>query len=312
MAALPDLTIRQLQTFREVMRAGSISEASRALGRTQPAVSSMIAGIEQALGFRLFIREHGRLTPCPEAHYFLEEAESVLERLDRAQRVMTEFSGLERGNLRIACHPAASSRFVPEILTAFLSGRDEVKADLMMRSSQVVEDLIASQQYDIGLAEPPAPRTSILSETFNLRCVLALPENDPLAARTVVTPAEIGDAPLAMLFDAHPITEATRAAFRAAGRTANRRFTLRTFLPAMELVAAGLCLAIVDRITAATSITPGIAFRELAPALPSNVSILIPAHRPVSQITRAFHRDLRDGLMALGSIRFPTGSSPAV
>lgn len=299
MARLPDLTIRQLQTFREVMRAGSISEASRTLGRTQPAVSAMIAGIEQTLGFQLFIREHGRLTPCPEAHYFLEEAESVLERLDRAQRVMAEFSSLARGNLRIACHPAASGVFMPRILSDFLRNRPEVKADLMMRTSQVVEDLIASQEYDIGLAETPPPRSSILTDTFSLRCVLAIPESHQIARIDVVGPAEIGDAPLAMLFDEHPISVATRTEFRRVGLTPNRRFTLRTFLPAMRLVSAGLCVAVVDRITAATNSTGGIVFREFSPTITSDLSILLPAHRPVSQLTKAFHARLRQEMSGL-------------
>ncbi len=299
MTRFPDLTIRQLQTFREVMRTGSISEAGRALGRTQPAVSAMIAGIEQALGFPLFIREHGRITPCPESHYFLEEAEQVLERLDRAHRVLAEFSSLERGSLRIACHPAASSEFMPQTLAGFLRDRPEVKAHLMMRTSQVVEDLIASQEYDIGLAETPPPRASILAETFGLRCVLALPRDDPLTRHGVLGPTEIGDRAMAMLFAEHPISMATVAAFRGVGLEVNRRFTLRTFLPAIQLVAAGLCVAVVDRITADTGATERIVFRDFTPAIISDVSILMPAHRPASQITKAFHAQLRDRLLAM-------------
>ena len=139
---LPNLTIRQLQTFREVMRSGSISEASRTLLRTQPAVSTMIANIEKELGFNLFVREHGRLTPSPEAHYFLEEAEEVLDRLDRTVRTMSEFGTLDRGSLRIACHPASSGFFLPKVLAEFLKGRPDVKADLVMRSSQVIRHFL--------------------------------------------------------------------------------------------------------------------------------------------------------------------------
>ncbi|MFU1479713.1 helix-turn-helix domain-containing protein [Roseovarius sp. C7] len=43
--AFVNLSFRQLQTFREVMRANSLSEAARSLGRTQPAVSAMIASL---------------------------------------------------------------------------------------------------------------------------------------------------------------------------------------------------------------------------------------------------------------------------
>ena len=299
---LPNLTLRQLQTFREVMRSGSISDASRTLLRTQPAVSTMIANIERELGFSLFVREHGRLTPTAEAHYFLEEAEEVLDRLDRTVRTMSEFGTLDRGSLRIACHPASSGFFLPKVLAAFLKDRPEVKADLMMRTSQVVEDLIASQEYDIGLAETPTPRSSIKIETFDLECVIALPEIDPLAQKDVLRPTDLRDYPMAMLFGDHPVTVATQAAFASCDAAINRRFVLRTFLPSLQLVGAGLCGAVVDRITAATSPAPGVVFRKFAPAITSSVSLLLPAHRPTSVLTNAFRIHLREQLAQIDGI----------
>lgn len=298
----PNLTLRQLQTFREVMRSGSISDASRTLLRTQPAVSTMIGNIERELGFSLFVREHGRLTPTAEAHYFLEEAEEVLDRLDRTVRTMSEFGTLDRGSLRIACHPASSGFFLPKVLAEFLKDRPEVKADLMMRTSQVVEDLIASQEYDIGLAETPAPRSSIKIETFDLECVIALPAIDPLAQKDVLTPTDLRDYPMAMLFGDHPVTVATQAAFASCDAALNRRFVLRTFLPSLQLVGAGLCGAVVDRITAATSPAPGVVFRKFAPAITSSVSILLPAHRPTSVLTNAFRIHLREQLAQIDGI----------
>ncbi len=299
---LPNLTLRQLQTFREVMRSGSISDASRTLLRTQPAVSTMIANIERELGFSLFVREHGRLTPTAEAHYFLEEAEEVLDRLDRTVRTMSEFGTLDRGSLRIACHPASSGFFLPKVLAEFLKDRPEVKADLMMRTSQVVEDLIASQEYDIGLAETPTPRSSIKIETFDLECVIALPEIDPLAQKDVLTPTDLRDYPMAMLFGDHPVTVATQAAFASCDAALNRRFVLRTFLPSLQLVGAGLCGAVVDRITAVTSPAPGVVFRKFAPAITSSVSLLLPAHRPTSVLTNAFRIHLREQLAQIDGI----------
>mgnify|MGYP003735460689 CR=1 FL=1 len=74
---------------------------------------------------------------------------------------MSEFGTLDRGSLRIACHPASSGFFLPKVLAEFLKGRPAVKADLVMRSSLVVEDMIASQEFDIGLAETPPQRSSV-------------------------------------------------------------------------------------------------------------------------------------------------------
>ncbi|MGC1504914.1 MAG: LysR substrate-binding domain-containing protein [Sulfitobacter sp.] len=289
----PNLTIRQLQTFREVMRSGSISEASRTLLRTQPAVSTMIANIEKELGFSLFFRENGGLTPSPEAHYFLEEAEAVLDRMGRTVLTMSEFGTLDRGSLRIACYPASSGFFLPTVLAEFLKGKPDVKADLMMRASHVVEDLIASQQFDIGLAETPLPRGSIKIETFDPECVIALPERDALTGHEILTPVDLDNYPMARLFDDHPVTLATQKAFSLCDARLNTRFVLRTFLPSLQLVGAGLCGAVVDRMTAATSPAPGVVYRKFEPSITSSLALLVPAHRPASVLAIAFKDHLR-------------------
>ncbi|MBW4974056.1 LysR family transcriptional regulator [Roseovarius mucosus] len=296
---LSRLTIQQLQTFREVMRTGSISEASRVLGRTQPAVSAVVANLERQLGFALFLREHGRLTACPEAHYLLEEAEDILERITRTTRSMAEFSTRQRGSLRIACFPAASGFFMPSLLADFLKDRLKVKADLMMRSSQVVSDLVASQEYDIGLAETPPSRTSIRSQSWDLECVLALPAENPFPQDRALTPQDLHDFPMATLFDDHLTNQATVAAFARAGARLNRRFVLRTFLPAIQLVAHGMCASLVDRITAKSCPTAGIVFRTFTPRITSAIAILEPAHRPQPLLAQAFRTELAQCLDAL-------------
>ena len=48
------MNLKQLSAFREVMLTGSVSEAARNLYRTQPAISSLIASLEQDVGFELF------------------------------------------------------------------------------------------------------------------------------------------------------------------------------------------------------------------------------------------------------------------
>ena len=61
-----NLSIRQIVTFREVMRSGSISQASRTVGRTHPAASTMIATLESELRFSLFLPRQAQLIPHPD------------------------------------------------------------------------------------------------------------------------------------------------------------------------------------------------------------------------------------------------------
>ncbi len=300
-----NLSIQQLHTFRTVMRTGSISEAARSLNRTQPAVTTRIANLETELGFTLFERRGGRLVPTPEAHYFLEEAEVVLERLTLSARTMTEIANLERGRLRIACLPAAASFLLPRVLAAFVRDRPEVTASLMSRSSVVVADWIASQQYDVGIAETPVPRAAFKLQTFELECLCALRRDDPLADKPVITPVDLDGAPLAALYPDHATNRLTRSAFASVGARFRQRFELQTFLPALELVEQGLCRCICDPLTPESRRArddPGgdLVLRPFQPRVPFPVSILTPAHRPASTLSTAFVKHLAGVLRGFG------------
>ena len=293
-----NLSLRQLSTFREVMRSGSISQAARTVGRTQPAVSTMVQTLEDQLGFALFVRTHGKLTPTPEAYFFLEECEDILERVERTERTLQRISSLQSGKLQIACHPAASSVFLPGLMTRFLRGRDELDVSLIMRSSDVIEDLIASQQFDVGFSETPQPRASIKQTDYDLECVCVLPAGDPLATAEVVTPNDLDGRPLAVLFEEHGTAVQTEAAFRAAGCRFNKRLELRTFLPGLQFVAAGVCVMVCDMITAYSHLLQApeaarLAIRRFRPRISNSVSILTPGYATQSMASRAFVADLQ-------------------
>ena len=289
-----NLTIRNLVTFREVMLSGSMSEAGRALGRTQPAISATLSSLEQELGYKLFNRDRRRLVPTPEAHYFLEEVELILNRLAQSGRTMQEIGNLKRGTLRIACNPASSSVVVPGVVARFLQGRDDVKVSLMMRSSIIVEEWIASQKYDVGIAETPQPRRALNIQTFDMRCVCAVPNGDPLASREVIRPVDLNGLPMAALFDEHHTHKTTRASFEAHNAVFNQRFELRTFRPALELVEQGLCYCVCDPLTAVSykvnrAGNSSLAFIPFTPAVPYHIALLSPAHRPLSRLASAFY-----------------------
>lgn len=292
------LSLRQLTTFREVMRSGSISQAARSVGRTQPAVSTMIRTLEDQLGFALFVRMKGKLTPTPEAHFFLEECEDILGRVERTERTLDRISTLQSGTLKIACHPAASAVFLPRLLTRFLKDKDDLKLALIMRSSDVIEDLIASQQYDVGFSETPTPRASIAQMDYDLECVCMLRSDDPLASAPVITPDDLDGRPMAVLFEEHSTAIQTEAAFSSAGCRLNKRLELRTFRPGLPFVAAGSCVMVCDMITAYSHLLQapseqGVALRRFRPRVSNSISILTPGYATRSLAARGFIEELQ-------------------
>ena len=102
---------------------------------------------------------------------------------------------------------------------------------------------------------------------------------------------------MAMLFDEHATAVQTEAAFRAAGCRFNKRLELRTFLPGLQFVAAGVCAMVCDMITAYSHLlqTPEgtrLAIRRFRPRISNSVSILTPGYATQSMAGRAFITDL--------------------
>lgn len=301
-----NLSFRQLRVFREVMRHGSVSEAARAIGRSQPSVSAMLSNLEQELGFDLFQRHKGRIVPNPEAHYFLEEANFVLDRLAQSARTMREIGNLEKGQIKIACLPAASGFLLPRLLSQFVQDRPEVSGSLMTRSSAIVEELIASQQFDIGLAETPKSRGTIRIQSFELECICAVHKDDPLAKLPEISPKDLSGKPLAALYNDHPILVDTQKAFSESQADFFRRFELQTFQPALEMVERRVCYSVCDPLSAASykiyrESDLQLIFIPFRPSIKFSLSILTPSQRPLSLLATAFCAELSEVLKNMSS-----------
>lgn len=305
------MNLKQLTAFREVMLTGSVSEAARNLNRTQPAVSATIAGLESDMGCPLFERRGGRLYPVPEAHYLLEEARAILGRLETAKQTMRGLRDLDAGVLRIASMPGPSVFLLPDLIGRFVEGRDGVEVSLITRSSALVEQLLATQNFDVGLADrgfgsdPPSPLVN--HETRQLECLCVLRADDPLARKDEVTARDLDGKPMATLYADHSSHAQTRAAFEAMDASFNRRFETQYFIPLFTYVERGLAYAVADPLSIESyrlyrrEEDRRIVFRPFRPAVHLAASILTPAHRTLSALAKAFIEELRGEIRRIAS-----------
>ncbi|MBI3968013.1 MAG: LysR family transcriptional regulator, partial [Chloroflexi bacterium] len=68
----------ELRAFLETVRLASFSDAARALGVTQPAVSRQVQRLEREVGASLLQRGDGPVAPTAAGHELLRFAERVL------------------------------------------------------------------------------------------------------------------------------------------------------------------------------------------------------------------------------------------
>lgn len=136
---------------------GSVTQAARQLGVTQPALSSYLAGVESALGFPLFQRGRRRLVPTYLGEVYLEKARQILA-LGRAfdEQVGRVVSGYQ-GRLRVGIPIRRSPQLIPSAMKVFRGYYPNVEITLQELNQNGLVELLRQDKLDLllcNLAEP--------------------------------------------------------------------------------------------------------------------------------------------------------------
>jgi DNA-binding transcriptional LysR family regulator len=194
------MNIRQLEIFRAVMSQNSAARASELLGISQPAVSRAVIDLEKSIGFALFERVRGRLVPTPEAALLLREVNASFIGIDRLRGAVARIRDLGSGTLRVASLAAMGARLVPRAIADFQKTHPDVLISLQVLLSANVRDLVANEQYDIGIAASEVELAGTDHRIFtNHRGYCAIPAHFPLADKAVVRPEDLHDVPFIAL-----------------------------------------------------------------------------------------------------------------
>ena len=113
------LKFRDLQVFLAVVASGSMAEAARQVGLTQPAVSEIVAQLERLFAVRLF----DRTTRGVEATIFgcslVIRAQAALDELKQGIRDIAYLTDPAVGEVRIGCAQRLSAAIMPQIAERF-------------------------------------------------------------------------------------------------------------------------------------------------------------------------------------------------
>jgi len=192
--ALPNVSLRELEFFRETVRAGSATRAAERLGVSQPAVSRALARLEDRFGFELFAREDGRLAPTTAALALIEELEPVYSTLEKVSLFSSPLPNPENETLRIAAPPTFSICLIQALIARFMENHPGARFQLQMCSSQEVIQKIAMGDADFGISDTNLTHEGIRFDTIlEMDAVCILRDDDPLANQTVIGPQDLDE-----------------------------------------------------------------------------------------------------------------------
>ncbi|XDZ66549.1 LysR family transcriptional regulator [Alphaproteobacteria bacterium LSUCC0684] len=304
------LKLWHLKVIREVIKTGSISKAASALSRSQPALSLVIADVESRIGYKLFERVNGRLHPVPEAYFFLERSEEILEQINSLERSMQQGGG-RIFEIRIACMPVLSEFFMPRQIARFAEIHPGVRFYMRAQPSERVLESLASQHFDLGFAERPQPSELYEVVNFTSETVVGLSADDPLALESALTPKLLDGRAFAGFLPEHHLMQALRDTFDNENCELNIPFALQNGAAQYALVESRQALGFMSllnvwlyhqlRSKQATDAPPAIVFRRFRPMIKQTISLVRPRHRTLSQISQLFASEvetaIRDVLM---------------
>ncbi len=262
-----DITLKQLQIFRAVVVAGSITKASRRLVLSQPSISQQLAKLEEKLGAQLIQRNRtGVISLTPAGEYWFNIGDEMLRRLDS---VSAEYKARFVDNsvtLRMGITPTLRGRFIARAARIAAEEPGFVKFEMKyaLTSAELVEQLNL-HQLNCALINGDA----IADERNSFATAEVFTDNIAFVVPASVSLAQIEDAlrrpgnlpaPLSSYVEVDasiPLRTKTEHWYRDHLPDARPMFTAMTYPAAVDICAEGLAtthcpLSLVPNLPAST------------------------------------------------------------
>lgn len=280
---------RQIEAFHVVMLTGSMTAAGELLGISQPAVSRLIRELETKVGFGLFQRNGGNITPTSEGRMLHREVERSMQALSRIESAAKGIAQLKADTLRVAGTIGLSTAYFGRTIQHLEEKYPEITITVSTDTTPSMVDKLRAHQFDLGVAFFPTDLQGLEIETLSLvEAVCVMPKGHPLSGRDEIHVEDLIDVPLVCQEKDTQAQYKILSIFRAAGVEPVIKVEANLALMMYKLVESGVGVAITEPITAKEMIGRPIEIKPFRPAISFVPGIAFPAHGPRTRIAREF------------------------
>jgi DNA-binding transcriptional LysR family regulator len=161
-----ELSLDDLATFAEVVRAGSFAEAARRLGRPRQSIHRQVAALEARLGLQLVERSTRRLRVTDVGQRLFEHADRIRDEARRAVALLKDAAHAPSGVLRVTAPDLFGEVVLTPVIQTFLERWPDVRVEAVFSLDHA--DLLA-EGFDLairlGSAGTHEHRTHVLART---------------------------------------------------------------------------------------------------------------------------------------------------
>ncbi len=234
------MEIKQLEYFRAIVEAGTISGAARELHMTQPPLSYQIKMMEEELKVSLFLRGTKRITLTEAGKTLYEQAEKILTLTELTKSEVLKSS--QATTLHIGMTPSTVS-MMSDYLQQFARRYPQIRFDIHEGSTFTLKEQIENQQVDITTLRTPIALSGceVKSLAKERLLAMAIPEYPLFEGKTSVSLHELMDQPLIL---SRRYQKYMLSVFEKAGVTQNIYCACEDARTALIIAEKGLGIAI--------------------------------------------------------------------
>lgn len=284
------MDLAQLETFLTVAREGSFSNAARVLHRTQPAVSQVIARLEEGLGQPLFDRSSRRVVLTDAGQALLEHAERLLNLRRAALSDLEDVRALRAGRLAVAANELTCLYLLP-VLNEFRRLYPAVRITVHRALASQIPSSVLDYAVDMGVVtytpDDPGLRGIMV---YRDELAFVVPPGHPLTREKDVRIQRLGQESFVAHHVDSPYRQRVLDMFRRHKVTLQMPVEMPTIDAIKRFVAMGNGVALLPSLTVESELSHGtlerVPVKELAIERP--LYLVLRRNGQPSQATQAF------------------------
>ena len=186
-----------MKIFEAVFRHSNITKAAEELHLAQPSVSVAVRELEEYYGICLFERLGRRIVPTELGKEFYGYALHIVSLFDEMEQKIRNWDAL--GVIRIGASITIGTHILPPLLKQYQALYPELRTEVTIGKSAVIEQHILKNKIDIGLIENQSehPDINVLPFMEDYMQAVVAPDH-PLAGCSQVTLEQLAQYPFLM------------------------------------------------------------------------------------------------------------------
>ena len=194
------MSLQKYAALLKTVELGSISLAAEQMGYTQPAVSRMIADLEEEWNVELLRRSRAGLEVSSVCLQLLPTLRAIQADCEALDFTIAEIHGAHTGLVRVGIFTSVADMWIPGLMKSFRQQYPNIEFDLInMDSYAEIESSIRHGRVDCGFVRLPTVHDLEVHFLMRDELVDVLPPDHPLAEAPEFPVAQLEGAPFIKL-----------------------------------------------------------------------------------------------------------------